>query len=64
MDSEIEFVKVMDESKIFVRTKNDRLADDYYNGKVFLTYNHRTYYCFSYGKAEDGYNYMRMVTDE
>lgn len=64
MDSEIELVKVIDDSRIFVRTKDDRLADSYYNGKVFLNYNNKIYHCFAYGKAEDGYNYMRMSTDE
>ena len=60
----LELVKIMSSGNLLVRTKDSKLADDYWIGKIFLDYDGKTWYCFAYGETEDGYFYMRMGTHE
>ena len=60
----LEVIKVSISGNLFVRTKDDKLAYDYYVGKIFLDYKGKTYYCEVYTKTVDGWNIMRMGTHE
>lgn len=60
----LELVKILPTGNLIVRTKDKKLADDYWIGKMFLDYDGKTWYCWLHWEKDDGYYYMRMVTHD
>lgn len=62
--NKLELRHITENGALIVRTKDDKLADDYWIGKMFLDYKGKTYYCQVCTKTEEGWNIMKMVTHD